>query len=281
MRNIVCLGIALVLVACSGSKSTVPADAAGTLGDAAGGGATGPDTGKSDTASSVAGAQDGGRDVAMSDGLSSPDAGRSEASVADAEGAGHDLASPPDASKNDAPSDHAPADIPADLSGNEAFGAVDSSKSDVPGDRAAIIDDAGYADTGERCSCENAVSASPARVSWGCFCSVEDCQRTLAYFVEYADGGRTLKIGTHAVLLQEYADCNLVLVQAKTYSDYVPSSEYVFDRGTGALVGAKVWLDDSQHTCPFAASDARWVFGYESGTYPVPASCHASGGLGG
>jgi hypothetical protein len=109
-------------------------------------------------------------------------------------------------------------------------------------------------------------------VSWGCFCSVENCTRTLADFVDEGYSDRVFKsIDTTLMLI--YADCNRLLVKNYTYSRNVPVSEYVFDRTTKALIGAKVWLDDRQHTCPFPNSGARWVFGYQSGDYPIPATC--------
>lgn len=117
-------------------------------------------------------------------------------------------------------------------------------------------------------------------MSWGCFCSIQSiqaCARTLADFVDLADGGRTL--GSHVDMVIEYADCNLVMVQQHSYSDYVPPSEYIFNRMTEHLVGAKVLLGDSYYTCPFPPYLLA-VFGYRSGTYPVPSTCHASACMG-
>jgi hypothetical protein len=196
---------------------------------------------------------------------------------------GHDLAKndTPEASPNDLPGDRAnAADIVVDVPGGEASSVVDTGKRDAPTDPVDAADAVLDADAGESCAC-NELSGTLTKLSWSCFCSVESCQRKLADFVSYADGGKVLTSGNRTVLLREFADCNLVLVEAKPYGDYVPSSEYVFDRATGALLGAKVWLDDRQHSCPFAAGDTRWVFGYQSGSYPVSTTCQQSACLAG
>jgi hypothetical protein len=140
--------------------------------------------------------------------------------------------------------------------------------------------EAGSKDASQQCSCGSGSSVMSGAMSWTCFCSIENCGRTLDDFVDVADGGRILRNQT--VLLSEYADCGLVFIKHRTYSDYVPPSEYVFDRNTGVLVGAKVQLDDRQHVCPFPPPDgsAGWVFSYQAGTHPIPASCQVSACLG-
>ena len=205
--------------------------------------------------------------------------GRLDLVTSDAPGA-------PDAAKDEGsggPSDTEGTTI--DLAKRETPEAADTAKSETPEALPDARGDVWDAETGERCTCDDVVSPSgaPAKLSWGCFCSVEDCGKTLAYFVDYADGGKVLTTGKGTVLVKEYADCSLVMVQAKTYGDYSRTSEYVFDLATGALVGARVFLDDRQHSCPFPLTDSGilWVFGYESGDYPVSTSCRESGCLAG
>ena len=117
----------------------------------------------------------------------------------------------------------------------------------------------------------------PSVMSWPCFCSIENCGRKISDFVDIADGGRTL--GSQTVMLSEYADCNLVFIKHMTYSDWVPPSEYVFDRKTGVLIGAKVELDDIENTSvrsrPRMGPCARCLR-TSRGTIPFPATCQVS-----
>ena len=146
-------------------------------------------------------------------------------------------------------------------------------------------------DAGEVCSCGSGVGTEGSAMSWGCYCSIQPlqpCTRTLADFVDLADGGRTLRYqGGNQMFNQgdmaiEYADCNLVMVQSWTHSDYYPPSVYIFNRTTERLVGAKELLGDSHYSCPFRSPDGSFkdVNGYRSGTYPVPSTCHASSCMG-
>ena len=295
MRNLACVGIALALLGCGGSKSAGPGDAARNgVGDVGKNDAPGaPDAGSIETRSNLNDAADAARDLGKSEVPGTPDTGRIEAPgvLNDAtDGAadvlvdgGRDLGrsdvpDAPDTGRIEAPRDLADAaDTVVDLANSETPGVDDTAKSEAPGGRIDATDGARDSNTGEECSCAGATGISVTKMSWGCFCSVENCGRTLADFVDFADGGKVLKSGNHTVLLREYVDCNLVLVQAKTYSDYMTASEYVFNRATGALVGARVWLDDREHLCPFSSDGgAHGVLGYESGSYPVPASCHES-----
>jgi hypothetical protein len=255
MRKIVGIGFTMVLFACGGSSSGDPADAA-----------------KNDLPANPADAADVGPDLRAGDRADGPD------------GPARDVAADPANAADGGGDIPLKLDLPAmDRGGNDANDNPDARITDVASidltsiDASAQATDAAVAsDLGEECSCGDTQTSGPAPVSWGCFCSVESCTRTLADFVDSGDGGRVLKPGQQSVLLLDYAGCNRVLVQAHTYSRYVPASEYVFDRTTGALVGAKVWLDDRQHTCPFPASGARWVFGYQSGSYPIPSTCQAT-----
>lgn len=137
-------------------------------------------------------------------------------------------------------------------------------------------------DAGEACSCGPGLPLEGSPMSWGCFCSVQSCARTIADYVDLADGGRTLR--SHVDKVIEYADCNLVMVQQHTYSDYAPPSEYIFNRTTERLVGAKVMFSDSHYTCPFPSPDGSNSvlrgYGYRSGDYPVPSTCQASACMG-
>ena len=102
---------------------------------------------------------------------------------------------------------------------------------DVPAAKPDTAIEAGTKDVSEQCSCGNGSPVMPSVMSWPCFCSIENCGRKISDFVDIADGGRTL--GSQTVMLSEYADCNLVFIKHMTYSDWVPPSEYVFDRKTG------------------------------------------------
>jgi hypothetical protein len=151
---------------------------------------------------------------------------------------------------------------------------ADAAVDDIPEPRSDASDSV-PSDSGESCSCDSATGGGASKVAWACFCAVESCYRRRESFVGDGDGGKAVAWGNHTVLVTEFAGCNLVLVQAHTYSDFVPPSDYVFDRATGALIGARVWLDDREHMCPFPGT-LGWVYGYESGTYPVPSACQVT-----
>jgi hypothetical protein len=189
-----------------------------------------------------------------------------------------DVANGPDTLARDVAADpvHA-AEGGGEAQPNLDLSAVDRGRSDSNDDTYATTDvtndDATVtSDLAEQCSCGDTQTNAPASVSWGCFCAVEKCTRTLADFVDVGSSDRVFKSSQTARMLV-YADCNRILVQDYTYSRNVSVSEYVFDRTTEALIGAKVLLDDRQHTCPFPTSGAHWVFGYQSGDYPIPSNC--------
>jgi hypothetical protein len=274
MRKIVGIGFTMAFFACSSSSSNDPADAGGDASADTGkaDGPVAPDAAKNDLPANPGDAADVGLDLRADEATNGPD------------GPAHDVAAAP-ADAVDGGGDTPPKpELPAvDRGGNDTNDGIDATITDVASIDVTVIDanapatdSAVASDLGEQCSCGDTQTSGPSAVSWGCFCSVESCTRTLADFVDSGDGGRVLKPGHESVLLLDYAGCNRILVQAYTYSRYVPASEYVFDRTTGALVGAKVWLDDRQHACPFPASGARWVFGYQSGSYPIPSACQAT-----
>lgn len=252
MRRIVGIGFTVVLFACSSSSSKPSSDA-----------------GTSDLPTNPAAAADVRPDLRSDEVTSGPDL------------RANDLANGPDGLGRDMASDpiHA-AEGGADTSSGLDLAGVDRGRGDTNEDSYAIVDgpsrDAFAApDLAEQCSCGDTQTSAPAPVSWGCFCSVENCTRTLADFVDEGYSDRVFK-SPQTVRMLVYADCNRIVVQDNTYSRNVPVSEYVFDRTTEALIGAKVWLDDRQHTCPFPASGARWVFGYQSGNYPIPSTCQVT-----
>jgi hypothetical protein len=252
MKKFVWVGFSLALLGCGGSDSTVTKDAGADLSRDV---VVAPDLSKKDLPVNPTDAPDrvdGAADHAPDD-VARPDA------AVDAPDA-------PNAYSLDAEIDLAKLDLRA----------TDTDRGETQVD---LTDGASVSEVGDRCACAGGSGVS--NVSWSCFCSVESCARSLDDFVDVGDGGKIVKSGHGTVLVTEYAGCDLVLVQAKTYSDYVPASEYIFNRTTGALLGAKVWLDDRQHLCPFASSDARWVFGYQSGNYPVPSSCQLTDCLAG
>ena len=190
------------------------------------------------------------------------------------------LPSSPDV-KTESDVSNAQADVTNTASGDVGVDSLPSvpdlkADNDVPAAKPDTAIEAGSKDASEQCSCGSGSSVMSGAMSWTCFCSIENCRRKISDFVEVADGGRNL--GNQTVMLSEYADCNLVLIKHRTYGDYVPPSEYIFDRKTGVLLGAKVQLDDRQHICPFPPPDgsAGWVFSYQSGDYPVPATCQVS-----
>jgi hypothetical protein len=263
MRSRIYFAMALLLLGCGSSDSAEPRDAAATDGR--------PDAGKTDgLVDTGLDMPNEGIDVARDDGLAAPEVGKPD-SAGGPEVAKVDGVSGLEVTKADGAggSEVTKLDSAVDLSPVLLDGG--SSEGDVPAQPIDAADALGL-DGGEACSCGSASGGSVSKVSWSCFCSVESCFRTLGSFISQADGGKTIATGKGTVVVKEFAECNFVLVQAKTYSDYVPSSEYVFNRATGALLGARVWLDDREHRCPFPDASG-WVFGYESGSYPVPTTC--------
>jgi hypothetical protein len=270
MRTLVCISAAIALIGCGNSNSPTGNDAGNDTSQADAPSA--PETNRDDTNPAVR------KDAGQIDAPSAPETNRDDSNPPIGDDAGNDTgqADAPSAEEtNRDDTNPAVADGAGyDVGQVDAHVVLDTNQNDLPGNPADAADGVSAIEAGEQCTCAEGSGVSP--VSWSCFCSVESCTRTLSDFVGAGDGGKAVKIGQGTVLVMEYANCNLVLVQAKTYSDYVPASEYVFDRTTETLLGAKVWLDDRQHSCPFATDGGRWVFGYQSGSYPVPQSCQAT-----
>lgn len=256
MRTLLGIGLVVALIGCGGSDSPARLDAGRDVRqpDAP----MGPDT-QPDSTPPIR--NDAGNDVAQYDAPATPDT------------------NPYDLPKNpvDAVDGTSVLDMGRDVGQPDAPPAPDANQSDLPRnpvDATNSVDGMASLDAGDQCACSD--GTGPSQVPWGCFCAASNCTRTLADFVSASDGGKSVNPGEHTVRVLEYASCNLVAVQAKTFSDYVPTSEYVFDRTTGVMVGALVWLDDREHLCPFASDGGRWIFGYQSGSYPVPTSCQAT-----
>jgi len=112
---------------------------------------------------------------------------------------------------------------------------------------------------GAACSCSSRV------VSWDCYCSVADCSKTLDTY--QPDGG----LPTSVRAIEEYADCNLVVVIYKL--GYDPEIHKVFDMTTGALVGDQM-ASDAPMKCPF--DDSGTIGGLSAGRFP-DASCKLTG----
>ena len=94
-------------------------------------------------------------------------------------------------------------------------------------------------------------------MSFDCFCTIHPCSQTLSYYTVDAGAG-----GRYSVL-EEYANCNLVVVAMQTgLGGWV----YVFDRTTGRLVG-ETYETDVPETCPFAP-DAGQYLTLTAGRFP-------------
>jgi len=106
-------------------------------------------------------------------------------------------------------------------------------------------------DGGGSCTCAS------GETTLDCFCSTYDCPTSLTAFTE---GARAYS------LLEEYAECNLVVVS--TMLGISPDT-FVFDRTTGGLVGERINAD-SVERCPFGG-DAGFRM-LSAGTFPA-SSC--------
>jgi hypothetical protein len=121
--------------------------------------------------------------------------------------------------------------------------AGDGGGSTVDGDAATV------------CSCPGGIT------TFECFCRIHSCTSTLSDYT--ADAG----VGGGYSTLEEYADCNLVVV---TVATSLAGGAYVFDRTTGRLVGAR-YDSDVRDACPFAP-DGSAYYTLSAGQFPDP-SC--------
>ena len=99
-------------------------------------------------------------------------------------------------------------------------------------------------------------SCAGGRTTLECFCKAYACTETLASYAP--DAGAGLAYST----LEEYADCNLVVV---TIMGSIASQPYVFDRTTGRLVGRKLNSDVAEK-CPFGGESAGYTL--TAGQFP-------------
>ena len=106
-------------------------------------------------------------------------------------------------------------------------------------------------DAGGACSCAG------GETTLECFCKAYPCTDTLASYAP--DGGA----GLAYTILEEYADCNLVVV---SIMDMIALQPYVFDRTTGRLVGRK-FVSDIAESCRFGGESAGYTL--TAGQFPA------------
>ncbi len=129
------------------------------------------------------------------------------------------------------------------------------------GDTSRVRSDAGTTS----CACTLADGGLPQaglsftawETSWECYCSAFDCSQVLDAYSLDPPG---------ALSIQEYAACNLVVVE--TQSGYDPHEVHVFDSTSRELVG-ETRTRDYGFTCPF---DNGQIWGLRAGVFP-PSDC--------
>lgn len=133
--------------------------------------------------------------------------------------------------------------------GTGTGGAISTGGTAGTGD--AGVDVAG---TAPSCSCATGTT------SWDCYCMAyaSACATNLGAY--YSDAG----IGSSVVAIQEYANCNLVVVTTTIMNVAYP--QHVYDRTTGLLVGEKK-VSDIPTPCPFGA-DAGSFWSLSAGRFP-------------
>ena len=133
--------------------------------------------------------------------------------------------------------------------GTGTGGAISTGGTAGTGD--AGVDVAG---TAPSCSCATGTT------SWDCYCMAyaSACATNLGAY--YSDAG----IGSNIAAIQEYANCNLVVVTTTIMNVAYP--QHVYDRTTGLLVGEKK-VSDIPTPCPFGA-DAGSFWSLSAGRFP-------------
>jgi hypothetical protein len=111
------------------------------------------------------------------------------------------------------------------------------------------------AGTAPGCSCATGTT------SWECYCTAyaNACATNLAAY--WPDAG----IGSNIAAIQEYANCNLIVVTTTIMN--IAYRQHVYDRTTGLLVGDQTG-SDTPTACPFGADAGSSFLSLSAGRFP-------------